>query len=75
MYIVLKKEENMFKNAIVKIPSKSLINGITTSSHLGKPNYENALRQHEEYIRVLEKTGVRVTVLDADERYPDSCFV
>ena len=34
-----------------------------------------ALRQHDEYIKTLEKTGVTVDVLEAVEEYPDSCFV
>lgn len=65
----------MFKNVIVKKPSKSLINGITSSPELGTPDYELALNQHEAYIEALKKCGVNVTILESDERYPDSCFV
>ncbi len=64
----------MFTNVIVRIPGKSLVNGIA-SEDLGKPDYEKALKQHEDYIEALKKCGVEVTVLEADERYPDSCFV
>lgn len=64
----------MFKNAIVRKPCKAMVNGITTAN-LGKPDYELALKQHEFYIKTLEKCGVKVTILEADERYPDSCFV
>lgn len=64
----------MFTNAIVRKPSKSMINGLS-SSDLGKPNYKLALQQHERYIDALLQCGVDVTVLDADENYPDSCFV
>lgn len=64
----------MFKNVIVRKPGKSLINGIA-SADLGKPEYEKAVKQHEDYIEALKKCGVEVTVLEADERYPDSCFV
>ena len=63
-----------FSKAIVKRPSKSMVNGIT-SQNLGKPKYKMAIEQHNEYIKALEKAGVEVIVLDADERYPDSCFV
>lgn len=65
----------MFNNAIVKKPSKSMIEGITSSPELGKPDYELALQQHKQYIKALEYCGLQVTVLEADEKYPDSCFV
>jgi dimethylargininase len=65
----------MFKNAIVKRPSAALIDGITSAAELGKPDFEQALKQHDDYIEALKKTGVKVTILDADEDYPDSCFV
>ncbi len=64
----------MFKRAIVRTPGKSLINGLTSAS-LGKPNYELALNQHNEYVKTLEECGLEVIVLAADEQYPDSTFV
>ncbi len=65
----------MFKNVIVRRPSKSMVEGITSAPELGKPDYELALKQHDNYIKALESCGVRVTVLDAMEEFPDSCFV
>ncbi|MDF2677084.1 MAG: N(G),N(G)-dimethylarginine dimethylaminohydrolase [Bacillota bacterium] len=65
----------MFKNAIVRRPSRSLVDGITSAPELGKPNYELALKQHDDYIKALEECGVKVTVLQALEEFPDSCFV
>lgn len=65
----------MFKNVIVKTPCKSVVEGITSSPELGKPDYEKALRQHASYIEALKQCGVEVTVLPADDRFPDSCFV
>ncbi len=65
----------MFRNAVVRRPARSLVSGITSSPHLGVPDYETALRQHDAYIRALEACGVAVTVLEALEEYPDSCFV
>jgi dimethylargininase len=64
----------MFKHAIVRRPGRSLADGITSAT-LGTPNYENALRQHDAYIDALEKCGLSVTVLRAQEVYPDSVFV
>ncbi len=65
----------MFKNVIVKRPGRSLAEGITSAPELGKPNYDLALKQHDTYIEALKACGVAVTVLEADETYPDSCFV
>ncbi|MEA4988336.1 MAG: arginine deiminase family protein [Anaerovorax sp.] len=65
----------MFKNVIVKRPCKAMVEGITSAPELGKPDYELALKQHDSYIEALKQCGVAVTVLEADEAYPDSCFV
>jgi len=64
----------MFKNIIVRRPCKGLVEGITTAN-LGKPDYELALKQHDKYIETLRECGVNVTVLEANEEFPDSCFV
>ncbi len=64
----------MFKNAIVRKPCRNLVNGLT-GTDLGKPDYDLAVIQHEAYISALQKCGLEVTVLAADENYPDSVFV
>tara|TARA_R110001583_G_scaffold21807_2_gene82495 strand:- start:46940 stop:47701 length:762 start_codon:yes stop_codon:yes gene_type:complete len=64
----------MFKKAIVRKPGKSMLKGLTTAE-LGLPDYEKALVQHAEYVKVLKECGLEVTVLEADEKYPDSTFV
>ena len=64
-----------FNNVIVRRPCKAVCDGITSAPELGQPIYEKALEQHDAYIEALKKCGVDVTVLPADERYPDSCFV
>jgi dimethylargininase len=60
--------------AIVRRPGRSLVEGLT-SANLGNPDYERALQQHDNYIDALRSCGVEVTVLDAEEDYPDSVFV
>jgi len=65
----------MFKNVIVRRPCKAIVGGITSAPELGQPDYELALKQHDNYIEALKKCGVKVTVLEASERFPDSCFV
>ena len=65
----------MFKNAIVIKPCRAMINGITSAPELGAPKFELAQVQHDAYIEALKQTGVEVTILEANEDYPDSCFV
>ena len=64
----------MFSEAIVRAVPGTLDAGIT-SANLGRPDYEKAREQHDSYVSALERCGLEVTVLDADERYPDSVFV
>ncbi|MBW9212016.1 MULTISPECIES: dimethylarginine dimethylaminohydrolase family protein [Terrabacteria group] len=65
-----------FTNAIVRKPCKAMIEGIATGMFSEEsPIYEDALRQHESYVKTLEELGVSVLVLEALEQYPDSCFV
>ena len=64
----------MFAKAIVRTVPETIAAGIT-SANLGKPDYEKAREQHDRYVGALERCGLKVTVLDADERYPDSVFV
>ncbi|MDT8018956.1 dimethylarginine dimethylaminohydrolase family protein [Clostridium perfringens] len=63
-----------FSRAIVRKPGQSYVNGLTTFD-LGKPDYALALKQHAAYIEALKQAGLEVTVLEADERFPDSTFV
>ena len=71
----MKEGFSVFNNVIVRRPCRAMVEGITSNPQLGKPDYEKALLQHDSYIAALKECGVAVTVLPADERYPDSCFV
>ncbi len=65
----------MFQNVIVQTPCKAMVNGLTAHPELGVPDYEKALQQHEAYQKALAQCGVALTVLPAQEAYPDSCFI
>lgn len=67
-------EKKIITRAIVRRPSNSVINGITTSN-LGLPDFSIAVQQHNNYVEVLKQCGLEVEVLEPDEAYPDSCFV
>ena len=64
----------MFAKAIVRSVPATISAGITTAK-LGEADAEKASEQHHRYVAALEGCGLEVTVLDADERYPDSVFV
>lgn len=66
-------EHNTFYQAIVKPPGLALSNALTTVD-LGTPNLSKAIEQHEAYLRAIERCGVAIRVLEADE-FPDSTFV
>ena len=66
----------MFTKAITKKPCNALIDGISTGQFCeGTPDYEAAVKQHDNYVETLRQLGLEVTDLEADERFPDSCFV
>ncbi len=64
----------VYTKAIVRRPGSNFARGITTSD-LGQPDFNKALEQHAAYCDALIRCGVELTVLEADERYPDGCFV
>lgn len=64
----------MFRHAIVRRPGASLAAGLTRVD-LGPPDVTLALRQHDAYCDALRDAGVAVSVLPADERFPDGTFV
>ena len=64
----------MFTQATVKTPCRAMVNGIS-NANLGVPEYSKALVQHADYIDALKECGLQVTVLPADEEFPDSTFV
>lgn len=64
----------IFSNAIVRPPTPSLINGLT-SSNLGVPDYSLALKQHTVYTETIKQLGLKVQILPGMESYPDSTFI
>ncbi len=70
----LSSDETLFRNAIVRTPSQSMIEGISTAN-LGLPEYNKAIEQHEDYVLALKECGLNVVCLPAEESFPDSTFV
>ncbi|HET9473035.1 MAG TPA: arginine deiminase family protein [Steroidobacteraceae bacterium] len=71
-------EEHMrvfdFNLAIVRSPGKSVVAGLRTRPGPA-PAYEIIAVEHEAYVAALRAAGVRVTVLQPLEQFPDSIFV
>jgi dimethylargininase len=63
-----------YTHALTRKPGESFRRGITTAQ-LGAPNLALALQQHEQYVATLTACGLTVIDLEADENFPDGCFV
>lgn len=64
----------MITTAITRTPSAELSRGLTTAN-LGPPEYGKALSQHEQYVELLTRLGLKVEVLAPAEEFPDAHFV
>ncbi|MCZ4281054.1 arginine deiminase family protein [Kiloniella laminariae] len=63
-----------FTRAIVREPSRSVINGLRADDR-GAPSHEQFVLDHHAYVAALEQAGVTVDVYPALEDFPDSVFV
>lgn len=63
----------IYKNALTRKPPRSMAKGITSQS--AAVNFEKAEEQHQTYITHLERLGLHVLNLPAEEAFPDSHFV
>ncbi len=63
-----------YQLALTRKPGNSFRQGITTAQ-LGAPNIALALQQHAQYVAALRACGLVVLEREADERFPDGCFV
>jgi dimethylargininase len=64
-----------FTRAIVRQPGENFSQGLTMSESPSGPDFRKALEQHAAYCRALAACGLEVTVMAADEGYPDGTFV
>jgi dimethylargininase len=63
-----------FTHAVTRRPGRSVTRGLRASDR-GSPDFDRFLREHGDYVRALERAGLSVTVLDAQDEYPDSVFI
>lgn len=64
----------MFKNAIVRLPGRNIIDGLSSSGY-ARPDYKKACEQHAAYAETLKNLGLSVRILEKNETYPDSTFI
>ncbi len=64
---------HIFKNALVRKPSKSIINAL--SSRNIKPEYELILKEHNDYVKGLKNSGILIHNLESLKNFPDSVFI
>jgi dimethylargininase len=63
-----------FAQAVARQPSRSVVKGLRATDR-GTPNIERFQAEHKAYISALERAGLKVTVLGAEEAFPDSVFI
>lgn len=64
-----------FTRILARRPASNFADGITMSSHLGKPDYDNAIKQYDAYLQALHDLNLEMVTLPPDDRYPDGHFV
>lgn len=62
-------------NAIVRLPAATFERCIRPEGSVDPIDRALAVRQHDAYVAVLAARGIDVIRVDADDRYPDCCFV
>lgn len=64
----------MIDFAVMREPCARYAMGLT-QAELGEPDLELARAQHRAYAEALERLGIGVLILPANDAFPDSCFV
>ena len=63
-----------FTEAVVRQPGHSVVKGLRATDR-GTPEFERFQTEHSFYVKALKRAGLKVTVLDASEAFPDSVFI
>lgn len=64
----------MFSHALCRTPAASITDGLRANDQ-GDPDANVFAREHQAYVAALRATGATVTVLPADNAFPDSVFI
>jgi dimethylargininase len=63
-----------FTHAIVRKPAESITNGLRAVD-IGKPNYDQMMLDHSDYVEALISAGAQLIELSPLDKYPDAQFV
>lgn len=63
-----------FTHALCRLPARSVTHGLRAVDQ-GAPDFDIFAREHASYVAALRATGAEVTVLPAQEDFPDSVFI
>jgi dimethylargininase len=63
-----------FTDAVVRRPGLSIVDGLRAVDR-GQPDIKRFMAEHDAYVRVLERAGLKVEVLPPLEAFSDSIFV
>src|SRR5210317_1847596 len=63
-----------FTHAVVRKPAHSVVDGLRATDR-GSPAFVKFESEHGVYVKALRHAGLKVTVLEAQEDYPDSVFI
>lgn len=65
----------MITRALLRRPAATLTDGITGHPQFGAPDVDLCLRQFDAYAGALRNLGLDLTILPADDRFPDGHYV
>lgn len=65
----------MFRHALVREVPSTFADALVAQPHAEPIDVARARDQHAAYVQALRDLGLEVTVLPADDAYPDGCFV
>ena len=67
--------DRIFDKVLVIPPGESYKRCVSKNPEHGTIDFDKTLKQHENYVRILEKHGIMVEKLPVQKSYPDSIFV
>jgi dimethylargininase len=68
-------DDRLFNSVIVRPPTQELIKCVSTNPLKHTVDTSLAIKQHEEYVRVLKEEGIEVYVLPELKGFPDAVFI
>ncbi|MEO3993045.1 MAG: arginine deiminase family protein [Desulfurococcaceae archaeon TW002] len=68
-------QDRLYDSVVVRPPGKELTRCVSTHPLRDTVDYRLALKQHENYVRILQEEGIKVYKLPQLEGFPDSVFI